>query len=88
MKFDIVKYIDDICQSYLQGYHTKAYVLSVIDLTLDENSWQRECDGKEVVSDGADSTNDIKVTGGIIKSYDNTWRVPSDWCIEDSEELK
>lgn len=38
MKFDIVKYIDDVCQSYLQGYHTKAYVLSVIDLTLAEDS--------------------------------------------------
>lgn len=86
MKFDIVKYIDDVCQSYLLGRHTKAYVLSVIDLTLAEDSWQRLCDGKEVVSDDADNVDDIKINGGIIKSYDNTWRVPSDWCIEDSED--
>lgn len=83
MKFDIVKYINDVCQSYLQGYHTKAYVLSVIDLTLAEDSWQRLCDGEEVVSDDAD---DVKVTGGIVKSYDQTWFVHPDWCIEDKTE--
>lgn len=83
MKFDIVKYINDVCQSYLQGCHTKAYVLSVIDLALAEDSWQRLCDGKEVVSDDAD---DVKVTGGIVKSYDQTWFVHPDWCIEDKME--
>lgn len=86
MKFDIVKYIDDICQSYLQGYHTKAYVLSVIDLTLAEDSWQRLCDGKEVTSDDPNSDGDIKVTGGTVKSYDETWFVHPDWCIEDSKD--
>ena len=86
MKFDIVKYIDDVCQSYFRGRCTKAYALNVIDLALDENSLQRLCDGKEVVSDDANSTDDIKVTGGIVKSYDQTWFVRPDWCIEDKTE--
>lgn len=86
MKFDIVKYINDVCQSYLEGCHTKAYVLSVIDSALDEDSWQRLCDGKEVVGDDADSNDDVKVTGGIVESYDKTWFVHPDWCIEDKTE--
>lgn len=86
MKFDIVKYIDDVCQSYLQGRHTKAYVLSVIDLALDEDSWQRLCDDKEVTNDDVDNADDIRATGGIVKSYDKTWFVHPDWCIEDKTE--
>ena len=86
MKFDSVKYINDVCQSYLQGYHTKAYVLSTIELALAEDSWQRVCDGKEVTNDDVNNTDDIKVTGGIVKSYDQTWFVHPDWCIEDSED--
>ena len=75
MKFDIVKYINDVCQSYLQGYHTKAYVLSVIDLALDEDSWQRLCDGKEVVNDVAEANNQV-------------WLIHSDQCIEDKTEAE
>lgn len=85
MKFDIVKYISDVCEDYLQGRHTKAYTLSAIDLALDENSWQRLCDGEEVISDDAD---DVKVTGGIVKADNKTWRVHSDWCVEDSEDAE
>ena len=73
MKFDIVKYINDVCQSYLQGCHTKAYVLSTIDLALDEDSWQRVCDGKEVVN-------------GVAEANDQVWLIHSDWCIEDKTE--
>ena len=40
MKFDIVKYINDVCEDYLQGRHTKAYTLSAIDLALGEGSWR------------------------------------------------
>lgn len=83
MKFDIVKYISDVCEDYLKGRHTKAYTLSAIDLALDENSWQRLCDGEEVISDDAD---DVKVTGGIVKADNKTWRMCPDWCIEDSED--
>lgn len=73
MKFDIVKYINNVCQDYLQGRHTKAYVLSVIDLTLAEDSWQRLCDGKEVAN-------------GVAKANDQVWLISSDWCIEDKTE--
>lgn len=75
MKFDIVKYINDVCQSYLQGCHTKAYVLSVIDLALDEDSWQRLCDGKEVVND-------------VVEANNQVWLIHSDWCIEDKTEAE
>lgn len=86
MKFDIVKYISDVCEDYLQGRTTKAYTLSAIDLAIDENSWQHLCDGKEVVSDGTGYFDDIKVNGGIVKTKNNTWRVHSDWCVEDNKE--
>lgn len=88
MKFDIVKYISDVCEDYLQGRTTKAYTLSAIDLALDENSWQHLCDGKEVVSDGTGYFDDIKVNGGIVKAGKKTWRVHYDWCIEDKTEDK
>lgn len=86
MKFDIVKYINNVCEDYLQGRHTKAYTLSAIDLALDENSWQRLCDGEEVVSDHSGYFDDIKVNGGLVKAGKKTWRVHSDWCVEDSED--
>lgn len=88
MKFDIVKYISNVCEDYLQGRHTKAYTLSAIDVALDEDSWQRLCDGNEVVSDDADSIDDIKVNGGLVKADNKTWRVHSDWCVEDSEDAE
>ena len=78
MKFDIVKYIDDVCQSYFRGRCTKAYALNVIDLALDENSLQRLCDGKEVA--------DVSETGGTIETNDQAWFVRSNWCIEDKTE--
>lgn len=46
MKFDIVKFIDDICQDYLKGERTKAGTLSEIKAVLYDNSWQNWCDGK------------------------------------------
>ena len=78
MKFDIVKYIDDVCQSYFRGRCTKAYALGVIDLALDENSLQRLCDGKEVA--------DVSETGGTIETNDQAWFVRPNWCIEDKTE--
>lgn len=88
MKFDIVKYISDVCEDYLQGRTTKAYALSAIDIALDENSWQRVCDGEEVISDTSGYFDDIKVNGGLVKADNKTWRVHSDWCIEDSEDAE
>ena len=78
MKFDIVKYIDDVCQSYFRGRCTKAYALNVIDLALDENSLQRLCDGKEVA--------DVSETGGTIETNDQAWTIHRNWCIEDKTE--
>ena len=78
MKFDIVKYIDDVCQSYFRGRCTKAYALNVIDLALDENSLQRLCDGKEVA--------DVSETGGTIEINDQAWTIHPNWCIEDKME--
>ena len=78
MKFDIVKYIDDVCQSYFRGGCTKAYALNVIDLALDENSLQRLCDGKEVA--------DVSETGGTIEINDQAWTIHPNWCIEDKTE--
>ena len=73
MKFDIVKYIDDVCQDYLQGRHTKEFTLLEIKLALEENSWPMLCDGKEMID-------------GTIEANDQTWAIHRDWCIEDKTE--
>lgn len=73
MKFDIVKFIDDACQDYLQGRNTKAFTLLEIKLTLEENSWPMLCDGKEMID-------------GTIEANDTTWNIHPDWCIEDKTE--
>lgn len=73
MKFDIVKYIDDVCQGYFRGRCTKAYALNVIDLALDENSWSMLCDGKEMID-------------GTVEANDQAWDIHPDWCIEDKTE--
>ena len=73
MKFDIVKFIDDACQDYLQGRHTKVFTLLEIKSALEENSWQNWCDGKEVVND-------------VVEANDQVWLIHSDWCIEDKTE--
>lgn len=75
MKFDIVKFIDDTCQDYLQGYRTKKSVLHDIKLALDKDSWQRLCDDKEMVD-------------GIVEANDQGWSIHLDWCIEDKTEDK
>lgn len=73
MKFDIVKFIDDTCQDYLQGRHTKAFTLFEIKLALEENSWSMLCDGKEMID-------------GTVKANDQAWNIHPDWCIEDKTE--
>lgn len=78
MKFDIVKFIDDTCQDYLQGRNTKAFTLLEIKLALEENSWPMLCDGKKVI--------DVSETGGTIEANDTTWTIHPDWCIEDKTE--
>ena len=78
MKFDIVKFIDDACQDYLQGWRTKESVLNDIKSALEENSWPMLCDGKEVV--------DISETGGTVEANDQGWSIHPDWCIEDKTE--
>lgn len=78
MKFDIVKFIDDACQDYLQGHHTKAFTLREIKFALDENSWPMLCDGKEVIG--------VSETGGTIETNDQVWTIHPDWCIENKTE--
>lgn len=79
MKFDIVKFIDDACQGYLQGRSTKALALLEIKLALKENYWPMLCDGKEVVDcDG--------ISNGTIETGDQAWIIHRDWCIEDKTE--
>lgn len=73
MKFDIVKFIDDACQDYLQGRHTKAFTLLEIKSALEENSWPMLCDGKEMID-------------GTVEANDQAWSIHSDWCIEDKVE--
>lgn len=73
MKFDIVKFIDDACQDYLQGRNTKAFTLLEIKLALEENSWPMLCDGKEVVD-------------SVVEANDRVWLIHSDWCIENKTE--
>lgn len=73
MKFDIVKFIDYICQDYLKGKCTKASTLREIRIALYDNSWQNWCDGKEVVN-------------GVVEANDQVWLISSDWCIEDKTE--
>lgn len=80
MKFDIVKFIDDACQDYLQGHHTKEFTLLEIKLALEENSWPMLCDGKEVA--------DVSETGGTIETNDHVWTIHPDWCIEDKTEAE
>lgn len=63
MKFDIVKYIDDACQDYLQGHHTKAFTLFEIKLALEENYWPMLCDGKEMIDNA-------------IEANGQTWATP------------
>lgn len=79
MKFDIVKFIDDACQYYLQGNHTKAFTLCEIKSALEENSWPMLCDGKEVV--GYDG-----ISSGTIKADGQVWAIHRDWCIKDKTE--
>ena len=74
MKFDIVKFIDDTCQDYLQGCRTKKSVLNDIKLALKKDSWQNLCDGKEVVND---------ITGRVVEANDQVWAMHPSWCIED-----
>lgn len=73
MKFDIVKFIDDICQDYLKGARTKAGALSEIKAVLYDNSWQNWCDGKEMID-------------GTVEANDQAWDIHPDWCIEDKTE--
>lgn len=73
MKFDIVKFIDDACQDYLQGHHTKAFTLFEIKSALEENSWPMLCDGKEMID-------------GTVEANDQAWNIHPDWCIEDKTE--
>lgn len=73
MKFDIVKFIDDICQDYLQGYHTKAFTLFEIKSALEENSWPMLCDGKEMIDD-------------TVEAAGHAWTIHPDWCIKDKTE--
>lgn len=73
MKFDIVKFIDDACQDYLQGRHTKAFTLFEIKSALEENSWPMLCDGKEMID-------------GTVEANDQVWDIHPDWCIEDKTE--
>lgn len=78
MKFDIVKFIDDACQDYLQGRHTKAFTLLEIKSALEENSWPMLCDGKEVAIGFANV--------GTVEANNTTWDIHPDWCIEDKTE--
>ena len=73
MKFDIIKYINDACEDYLQGGHTKAHALSNIKMALDGRSWQNLCDGYEVVND-------------IVEADDQKWYIHPDWCIETEDD--
>lgn len=73
MKFDIVKFIDDACQDYLQGRHTKAFTLFEIKSALEENSWQMLCDDKEMID-------------GTVEADGHAWTIHPDWCIEDKTE--
>nr|DAF46364.1 MAG TPA: hypothetical protein [Podoviridae sp. ctsUe5] len=81
MKFDILKFIDDACQDYLQGWRTKESVLNDIKSALDENSWQNQCDGKEAIDDV--TGNGI---GKVIETNNNVWAIHSYWCIKDNTE--
>lgn len=73
MKFDIVKYISDVCEDYLQGRTTKAYTLDSIAMALEQDSWQRDCDGKKVVNDA-------------VEADTGTYWAHKDWCVEDNKE--
>ena len=73
MKFDILKYINDRCESYLQDDRIKAFVLSDIRMALDDRSWQNLCDGHEAVDD-------------IVEADDQKWYVHPDWCIETEDD--
>lgn len=73
MKFDIVKFIDDACQDYLQGRYTKAFTLFEIKLALEENSWPMLCDGKEMID-------------GTVEANDQAYGIHPDWCIEDKKD--
>lgn len=73
MKFDIVKYIADNCNDYLEGRHTKAFTLNIIAMALEENSWQHACDGREVIDD-------------FVEADTGKYWAHEDWCIEDETE--
>lgn len=75
MKFDIVKYIADNCNDYFEGHQTKADTLSAIAMALKNDSWQYDCDGKEVIDEF------VKTGTGRY------WMWPT-WCIEDAEDDK
>lgn len=75
MKFDIVAYIADQCNNYLQGCHTKAFTLDAIVMALEKNSWQRDCDGKEVVDD-------------FVEADTGRYWAHEDWCVRDETEDK
>ena len=79
MKFDIIKYIDNVCQDYLQGRYTKALTLLEIKLALKENFWPMLCDGKEVVDYNG-------ISSGTIEADNQVWSIHQSWCIKDKTE--
>mgnify|MGYP007058132731 CR=1 FL=1 len=80
MKFDIVKYIDDLCSRYYRGIDTQEETINNIKNALKDNSWQNLCNNKEVteVYDNTDT--------GVIEVNNDAWFVHLDWCIKNKTE--
>lgn len=80
MRFDIVKYIDDLCSRYYQGIDTQEETISNIKDALKDNSWQNLCNNKEVIKvyDNTDTA--------AIEDNNGVWFVHSDWCIKNKTE--
>lgn len=77
MKFDIVKYIGDMCNRYYEGIDSQEETIDKINGALNHNSWQNRCNNKKVTK----SYNNI-----CIVKANGIWYVHLDWCIEDSKD--
>ena len=74
-KFDIIKYIKTCIKNYDEGSCSKTNLIKDINHAISKDSWQMQCDGKEVTNDS-------------IKGFDfngnlQTYYVINEWCVEE-----
>lgn len=76
-KFDIIKFIKNYIKMYDEGFYSRTSLINYLPYVLSEDSWQMQCDGKEVTNNS--------VEGLDLHGNPQTYYVVSDWCREEEE---